>query len=166
MISTKISIIAGLVLLPNLLFATTDCHVVDYPDHYVAVCVGDEKNVPEQGQQSVTNQAPAPAKSIVKTKSATAPKTTVPPGQASVTAQTAATPQSAATGQPVATQMASMKVQELSNQSPLYNRLRLSQKAVRDAAIMERARLIKAEQQKQLDKPNESNSDQSDMPQD
>jgi DNA anti-recombination protein RmuC len=40
---TSIVILAGTVLLHGVAFAASDCHVVDYGDHYEAVCVGDKK---------------------------------------------------------------------------------------------------------------------------
>lgn len=48
---------AGLVLLPCLVFAVTDCRVVEYPDHFEAVCVGDPKYTPEQPEQADSNPA-------------------------------------------------------------------------------------------------------------
>ena len=39
-------LIAGMILLPSLVMAATDCQIIEYPDHYAAVCVGDEKTEP------------------------------------------------------------------------------------------------------------------------
>jgi hypothetical protein len=41
------SIIFSLIMMvPSMALATTDCHVIEYPDHFEAVCTGDEKQVP------------------------------------------------------------------------------------------------------------------------
>jgi hypothetical protein len=37
-----------MLLLPCQVFAATDCRVVEYPDHYEAVCVGEPRPVPVQ----------------------------------------------------------------------------------------------------------------------
>lgn len=52
-------IVAGMVLMPGMVIAATDCRVIEYPDHYDAVCVGDEKPGPVQGQTAIPTQAPA-----------------------------------------------------------------------------------------------------------
>lgn len=51
-----------MVLLPQLLFADTDCWVKEYPDHYLAVCTGDEKAEP------VPRQSPAMAQPAAATQ--------------------------------------------------------------------------------------------------
>ena len=43
-----------MLLLPCQVFAGTNCRVIEYPDHYEAVCVGDPRPVPAQtGVQAV-----------------------------------------------------------------------------------------------------------------
>jgi len=48
----------GIVLVPQLLFAGTDCSVKEYPDHYLAECAGDEKAVYVPGQSAVPVKSP------------------------------------------------------------------------------------------------------------
>ena len=50
-------IAAGLVLLPQLLFAGTECSVNEYPDHYYVYCLGDEISGPAPLHSSVTDQS-------------------------------------------------------------------------------------------------------------
>jgi hypothetical protein len=38
-------------LIPCLVFAASDCNVVEFDDHFEAVCTGDEKAVPAAGQK-------------------------------------------------------------------------------------------------------------------
>lgn len=45
--------------MPGMVIAATDCRVIEYPDHYDAVCVGDEKTGPVRGQTAIPVQAPA-----------------------------------------------------------------------------------------------------------
>jgi hypothetical protein len=52
--------VAGMVLLPHLLFAGTKCSFKEYPDHYLATCIGDEKAVSGSQQTlSSTKQSTA-----------------------------------------------------------------------------------------------------------
>jgi hypothetical protein len=57
-------IFTGLALVPCAVFAATDCRVVEYPDHYEAVCVGTEKNNPVNlrpvvpAKEATTSQGP------------------------------------------------------------------------------------------------------------
>ena len=39
-------IAVGMLLLPQILHAGTDCRFTEFPDHYDAVCIGDEKAGP------------------------------------------------------------------------------------------------------------------------
>ncbi|KAB0670437.1 hypothetical protein F6V30_09825 [Oryzomonas sagensis] len=39
-------ILPGIVLMPCVVFGATDCRVVEYPDHYEAVCIGTTEQVP------------------------------------------------------------------------------------------------------------------------
>ena len=53
-------IIAGvMLLLPQILHAGTDCRVREFPDHYEAVCIGDEKAGTVPAKSTTTSQ-PAP----------------------------------------------------------------------------------------------------------
>ncbi len=44
----KTIVLLGIVLMSNAAFAATDCRVVEYPDHYEAVCTGDASQTPAQ----------------------------------------------------------------------------------------------------------------------
>jgi hypothetical protein len=52
----KIIISLAMVLLPCTTFASTDCRVVEYPDHYEAICNGDSEKTPAPYQR--TEQEP------------------------------------------------------------------------------------------------------------
>jgi len=54
----RIFISVLLILLPTMALAATDCHVVEYQDHYEAVCTGDEKSVPDSAPQQSIVQSP------------------------------------------------------------------------------------------------------------
>ena len=71
----------GMVLLPCMAFANTDCRVINYPDHYEAVCIGDEKAPLAPAQQTAPPQVSATITQPVVTA----------PSQASVTSQAAET---------------------------------------------------------------------------
>ena len=60
--TTKIKILlVGIMVVPYSAFATTDCRVIEYPDHYEAVCTGDEKYDPGYAsKQATTRSSPAP----------------------------------------------------------------------------------------------------------
>jgi hypothetical protein len=49
-----------MVVFPHLLFAGTDCSVKEFPDHYLATCIGDEKAV-VGSQQTLDSSKPATA---------------------------------------------------------------------------------------------------------
>jgi hypothetical protein len=54
----------GMLALPRLCFAATDCHIVEMKDHFEAVCVGDAmpSQAPARAQpQAVVEAAPPPA---------------------------------------------------------------------------------------------------------
>ena len=71
----RIYIMAGMVLLPSLVIAATDCQIVEYPDHYAAVCIGDEKSGAEHVQTPVATQAPAATKIPAATQTPEATQT-------------------------------------------------------------------------------------------
>lgn len=48
---------AGVAFLPCIAFAAKDCRVIEYPDHYEAVCVGDPKYALKQPEQPDYNPA-------------------------------------------------------------------------------------------------------------
>jgi len=70
----RISIVVNMLLtIPCVTFAGTECRTMEYPDHYEAVCIGDEKTVavnaivpaqsavmPEQAVASLSEQTSAP----------------------------------------------------------------------------------------------------------
>ena len=66
----KTIIVAVMVLLPQLLFADTDCWVKEYPDHYLAVCNGDEKLEPAPNQPSATGQPTAATEPVTPRQTA------------------------------------------------------------------------------------------------
>jgi hypothetical protein len=87
----------GILLMPQLLFAGTDCWVKEFPDHYLASCVGDEKSVPGLQQKVVTPQAILPpdgqntekttnrqSEQIPTAHSASTPSASTPPSSTSV----------------------------------------------------------------------------------
>jgi len=118
-------VLLAMVLLPRMVFAATDCRIVEYPDHYEAVCIGSEKYGPVQ------------AKTAVQEKQAQTP----------VQAQEATQEQTAAQAQTAA------KAPSPAVQALIAYRERLPNKSLRDAAKASRMRLIQEERQKQLDKP-------------
>ncbi len=65
-------IVAVMVLLPQVLFAQTDCWVQEYPDHYLAVCNGDGK-----AERPVPNQSPATRQPTTATQQVTPLQTAV-----------------------------------------------------------------------------------------
>ncbi len=62
----KTLLITIALLIPTLAFAHTDCKIVQYEDHNEAVCIGDEKPIPEAAQRPAAalarETAAAPAK--------------------------------------------------------------------------------------------------------
>ncbi|ABQ27219.1 hypothetical protein [Geotalea uraniireducens] len=63
-------VLVAMVLLPRMVFAATDCRVVEYPDHYEAVCVGSEKYGPVQAKTAVQEKAPPQAQTPVQAQEA------------------------------------------------------------------------------------------------
>jgi hypothetical protein len=55
-------ILTVMLLLPHVLFANTECWLEEYPDHYVAECMGDKISEPDANPSSITSQS---AKSII-----------------------------------------------------------------------------------------------------
>ena len=45
-----------MVLLPCTAFAATNCRVIEYPDHYEAVCVGSAEQIPASSQRIAQEQ--------------------------------------------------------------------------------------------------------------
>jgi hypothetical protein len=54
----RILIALGMLALPCMAFAATDCRVIEYQDHYEAICTGDEKTGPVVNQST---KEPAPS---------------------------------------------------------------------------------------------------------
>src|SRR5476651_65416 len=72
------SVVMVLLVLPSMLFAATNCKVTEYPDHFEAVCIGDEQSGPLQKQ----GPAQTPRVNVTspdKTQSAEAVKSTDEP---------------------------------------------------------------------------------------
>jgi hypothetical protein len=59
----RLLVAAILILVPCLAFARTDCRAIEHPDHFEAVCLGDEKAVPAHEQSSVTVTQSGPPES-------------------------------------------------------------------------------------------------------
>jgi hypothetical protein len=59
--------IVATVLLPVTLFAATDCKIVELSDHYEAICVGDEKYLPEMYRGGPETQNIPKLRSVVPT---------------------------------------------------------------------------------------------------
>ncbi|MFZ2950951.1 MAG: hypothetical protein WA003_15865 [Desulfuromonadaceae bacterium] len=129
----RIFIMAGMVLMPGMVIAATNCRVIEYPDHYDVECVGDEKSGTEKAQAAPTNK-PLPVAAQFPV-----------PAQASVAAQAAQVPPVQVTT-PVTTQTAGAR-------DPFVIGEHRPDKAVRAAARASRARLILEERQKQLNSP-------------
>ncbi|AFR42828.1 hypothetical protein Gmet_3609 [Geobacter metallireducens GS-15] len=66
----KLAVVAGMVLLPHVLFADTDCRVDEYPDHYVVVCTGEEKAEPPAPRPSTIGQSATAATSATPIQAA------------------------------------------------------------------------------------------------
>jgi hypothetical protein len=64
-------ILLVMVLLPCTAFAGTDCRVVEYPDHYEAICVGDSEKTPSSYQKTEQDQLPGQEQTLA---SATTPE--------------------------------------------------------------------------------------------
>ncbi|HEX9080363.1 MAG TPA: hypothetical protein VF795_12290 [Desulfuromonadaceae bacterium] len=65
-------VMIGTVLLPSLACAATDCRVVEYPDHYEAICMGDGNSGP------VSAPVAAPSQPSVSSPPVAAPQGVVP----------------------------------------------------------------------------------------
>jgi len=92
-------VLAMMVVLPQLLFADTECWVEEYPDHYVAECTGDEAPDPVTLQSLFAAQPalrPAPA---VPAQAAVITGKPAEPSQREVSAQVEAGGHVAAGGQ-------------------------------------------------------------------
>ena len=60
----KVIIILALLIIPYSAVAVTNCHYVEFPDHYDAVCLGDEKSAPDAtANRSAAAPNPVPVKS-------------------------------------------------------------------------------------------------------
>lgn len=127
-------ILAGMVLLPSMVIAGTDCRVVEYADHYDLVCVGDEKSGPVRPQEAVAAQAPVTAPASVASKDSVV--TTQTSAEAPLSAPAVITP---------ATQTDARSPYVIGQHRP--------DRSVRNAARASRARLIQEERQKQPDNP-------------
>lgn len=70
----KILMTVFIVLVPGFVVAATNCHMAEYPDHYEAVCIGDEKAIPEPYQKPApTQNQPAPASTFTNQAAVTSP---------------------------------------------------------------------------------------------
>ena len=119
----KILISVLLILVPTASLAVTDCHIVEFPDHYEAVCTGDEKSVPD----------PAPQQSIVQS-----------PLRMQITA-----PVNPGSGTPVATVATPSAGSAVTSPTPIQRQGRQQfQQAMKDAKEM-RAKLIAEHQSNQ-----------------
>ena len=124
-------IIVGIVLLPCLVHGATNCKVVEFPDHYDASCIGDEKS----GQQAVSPS------SVV-----TSPVTAPVPDQQAVSTPSAVTSDSAA----LPTKQAPVSAQTNVPQTPVVHRQGRPPQSVRDEAKAMRDRVIQDQLQQTM----------------
>ncbi len=112
----KTIITAGIFLLPHMVFAGTDCWFNEYPDHYLAVCTGDEKARAVETQTRIANgpsvTSGTTSSRLTESSQPTTPiytgTATLPVGAAQLAsaAKSATAPQSStATAQPAANQV-------------------------------------------------------------
>ena len=74
----KINILLVMLLFPFTAFAATDCRVIEYPDHYEAVCVGDAAQTPAS-QPAAQYQIPGQVQNAASAQSPVSEQTDVPP---------------------------------------------------------------------------------------
>ncbi len=123
----RMIVLAGMVLLPRLLFAATDCRVAEFPDHYEVICTGDEKAGAGQAQTAVQEKKAADqTPTAVSQKQPAAPKKT--PAQA-ITAEKAR--------------------EDAAKALVAYREHLATMKSVRDAARASRMNLIREERERQ-----------------
>lgn len=120
-------IMVGMVVLPHMVFAATDCRVVEYPDHFEAVCVGDEKTGPVPAKATMAVEPAAKTQASEKALSTAKPQLSAAP----------ATVQDQATGNAQASRQAQPDV----TKGALAEKLML-RKLIRDAARASRQRLM------------------------
>ena len=83
----KILLVVGMMLVPCVVLAATDCRLTEYPDHFEAVCIGEAPQFPDSLQIPVPPQVPREARTRGR------------PGDNTVQEQTATQDQVASQGQ-------------------------------------------------------------------
>ena len=71
-------ILLVMVLLPCMAFAATACHIIEYPDHDEAVCVGDTLQPPASARIAEQEQSIASALTTDALASAQTPESALP----------------------------------------------------------------------------------------
>ena len=122
----RMILLVGMVLLPRMLSAATDCRVAEFPDHYEVICTGDEKAGAVQTQTTVQKKAADQTQTAAGQKQPAAQKKT--PAQA---------------------QAAEIAREEAAKALLAYREHLATMKSVRDAARASRMRLIREERQRQ-----------------
>jgi hypothetical protein len=54
-----------MLFLPCTAFAGTDCRIVEYPDHYEAICTGNAEQSPASPQRTAQDQSPVQDQTVV-----------------------------------------------------------------------------------------------------
>ena len=160
-------LLAVMVMVPRMALAATNCWVTEFPDHYEAVCVGDEKAGPGPGTTMAPGRAAAPTQAHETAKTAV-PSQESPNAKAALTghidlaaAKQAAAKSAAANEEPVsvkaaASAQAQARTATGDHHVPTTIGLRRPPQSVRDAARASRMRLIMEERQKEYYNPDES----------
>jgi hypothetical protein len=99
----KSFVIALMVMAPGMVWATTDCHVIEYPDHFEAVCTGDEK--------SIDTTATAPSRNSTTAQQPPALQTSAP-GKTGSSVPTTVVASAAANQKPVARRQGRQQYQQ------------------------------------------------------
>ncbi|WP_298268346.1 hypothetical protein [Geobacter sp.] len=123
----RMILLVGMVLLPRMLFAATDCRVAEFPDHYEVICTGDEKAGAVQAQTPAQTKASDQTPTAANQKQPAAPKKT--PAQAQAAAAIAR--------------------EEAAKALLAYREHLATMKSVRDAARASRMKLIREERERQ-----------------
>jgi len=72
-------ILLVIVLLPCTTFAATNCRIIEYPDHYEAICVGDAEQTPASYQKTEQKPIPGQEQSIATAHASESEQPDVPP---------------------------------------------------------------------------------------
>jgi len=114
----KTVIIAGIFLLPHMALAGTDCWFNEYPDHYLAVCTGDEK-AGAAGTQPRVAGGPSVTSGSASSRSTESGQSNTPINPAVTTLLAGATQPASTAKSPTATQSSTATAQPAANQAPV-----------------------------------------------